>query len=448
MKHSLSFFIGIIFFIFSPSAFAVTDSFTNPEDSYVRESSPTVNYGDESVLLADGVAQDPDNPNFGELVTLIKWDISSIPSTATVTAASVTLNLFNSSGGPYNIVQQLSPWSQATVNWNDLSTSNTVGGLIPAGSSGLVTINLNAAGIAMIQGWVLGTQGNNGLAIRSAGTNDGIGFDSVESAGSPPLLEVTYTNDGQPTLESLQAKIDQLTALLQGVSRNGDVLLLSGMNLQIVNGLGATNGNPESPEATREFSNVNGLGNLIVGYDEPIGLVGPFAGEPVASNKSGSHNVVIGHGHNYSSFGGLVVGRDNNIMGAYSSVTGGTQNKARAAFSSVSGGEDNRAEDFYSSISGGQNNTTAENWSSISGGDSNTTQGEHSSISGGRFNTTTGTHSSISGGASNVASGRRASISGGLSNAASGVSSNVSGGSFRTASGTYDWAAGSLSEDN
>jgi hypothetical protein len=62
---------------------------------------------------------------------------------------------------------------------------------------------------------------------------------------------------------------------------------IAGANLRLVNGLRAT-------------ATTNGLGNLLVGYNEP---------RQGGNVETGSHNVVVGQGHNFSSFGGLVVGR-------------------------------------------------------------------------------------------------------------------------------------------
>ena len=39
--------------------------------------------------------------------------------------------------------------------------------------------------------------------------------------------------------------------------------------------------------------------------------------------RTGSHNVVVGQSHNFSRFGGLVVGRFNTISGEFASVSGG-----------------------------------------------------------------------------------------------------------------------------
>ena len=52
----------------------------------------------------------------------------------------------------------------------------------------------------------------------------------------------------------------------------------------------------------------------------------------------GSHNVVVGQWHNFSRFGGLVVGHSNTISGDYAVVSGGYRNEASGDDAAVSGG--------------------------------------------------------------------------------------------------------------
>ncbi len=432
--------LTLLLLISSPTL-AITDTFTNSEDSYVRQTSPTKKFGSATTLIADGVNQDPDNGKFGEVATLIQWDVSSIPTTAFVSAASLTLKFTNSSSGVYSIFSQLKSWVDLDVDWNDLSTSVTPNSQIPSNAFGVVTINL---GTAMVQGWVNGSIPNNGIAIRSSGTNDGIGMFSADGE-FPPTLEVTYSDSGGPTLESLQAEIAQLKALLAGVSRNGDTLVFEQMNLQILNGLGATNGNRNDPDSDAVTS-VNGLGNLIVGYDEET--------DPHNSNfqifesdKSGSHNIIVGHGHNYSSFGGLVTGQDNAITGQYSNVSGGVGNLSSGRWSSVSGGNKNTASGREASVSGGGIGTASGNSSSVTGGANNTASEYNSSVTGGFINHASGKVSSINGGRENTASGSHSHIGGGSNNTANGKNSSLSGGKNRSAIGEDDWVAGSLFEE-
>ena len=96
-----------------------------------------------------------------------------------------------------------------------------------------------------------------------------------------------------------------IVQLDDGVGGTTKTIRVEGVNLQIVNGLGATNGNPANPVSTIEADVVtNGLGNLIVGYNE---LVGDQLG------RVGSHNVVLGIGNDHLSFGGLVSGAENDL---------------------------------------------------------------------------------------------------------------------------------------
>jgi hypothetical protein len=165
-------------------------------------------------------------------------------------------------------------------------------------------------------------------------------------------------------------------------------VLFNGINVQVVNGTGAT-------------QSVNGLGNVILGYNrprstEPLCSLGYFntqvecvahGGVWARSHKSGSHNLVGGDYNAYSSWGGLVFGLENAIAAPYAAIGGGAGNVALGDLSAVAGGS------------------------------------------------------------MNAASGMYAVVNGGLSNAASGAFASVGGGSARQASDPYRWAAGALTQD-
>ena len=173
------------------------------------------------------------------------------------------------------------------------------------------------------------------------------------------------------SLASLDARLFALETLLADVTLdpNGD-LVIEGTNLHIRSGSGATD------------AEVNGRGNLIVGYDEEDPLSG--------SEKSGSHNIVVGPFHTYTSYGGFVAGSTNAILAPNASVSGGRLNTARGFYCSVSGGVDNTARSFYSSVSGGAQNTASGLASTVSGGVFNTAGWNYSSVSGGVDRETTG----------------------------------------------------------
>jgi len=259
--------------------------------------------------------------------------------------------------------------------------------------------------------------------------------------------------------KGLAQRVEALEKLLRHFSRKDNEIFITGANLHIVNGLGQTDCGPEDnpiPDCP------NGLGNLIVGYNElrPV----PDGEDP--NVRTGSPNVVVGQQHNFSRFGGLVVGNLNTISGDFAVVSGGTENTASGGSASVSGGNGNLASGDASSISGGEVNTASSVLSSISGGASNMANGQASSISGGAGNTTSNNVASVSGGLLNTASGEASSVSGGRSNTASGNWSSVSGGGGidegNTASGTFavvsggqnitqetdfGWAAGSEADE-
>ncbi len=174
-------------------------SYSGTEDAELRETSPNLNNGNSTSLNPDGSDSDPSNGSLGQIIVPISWDISTIPGNATVSSASISLNLTNISSGPYNLFQVLTnSWTEGTVTWNSFggATANvgsTVIGIISTGQFGENIINLNSSGINMVQGWVDGSIPNNGIVIKTGGTNDGIDFNSSEASSGRPKLSITYT---------------------------------------------------------------------------------------------------------------------------------------------------------------------------------------------------------------------------------------------------------------
>ena len=144
------------------------------------------------------MAQDPDNGIFGEVKSVIKWDLSSIPADATVTDVKLRMNFTDASSAFYNIftVADSSPWSEGTVSWNDITPGPFIIGTIPPFTFGEASATLNSNAVTIVQRWIEGTTPNNGIVIQSAGTNNGIIIGSRESTGLKPTLEVTYTPRG------------------------------------------------------------------------------------------------------------------------------------------------------------------------------------------------------------------------------------------------------------
>ncbi|MFN2426561.1 MAG: hypothetical protein ABR587_08970, partial [Candidatus Binatia bacterium] len=108
-----------------------------------------------------------------------------------------------------------------------------------------------------------------------------------------------------------------------------------GMNFQVVSGNGETDGN------------TNGTGNIIIGYDEA---------DDSSDDKDGSHNLIVGRFHSYSSYGGIVAGEDNEITGVSASVLGGARNSTDGDGAVVVGGLDNQADGETSVVVAGEKN--------------------------------------------------------------------------------------------
>jgi hypothetical protein len=301
----------------------------------------------------------------------------------------------------------------------------------------------------------LGARAERLLALLKLVDGPGSGLDADTVRGLAPEQLASLAADRVVTLEArihelearcasepqqddrtaaLEARVRELETRLAAVSLGDDgrTLRFSGVNVQIVSGAGATDAAP------------NGLGNLIVGYNESRAeacdprewaCYDPYDddrdGDP-GDDRVGSHNLVVGQAQNYTSFGGIVTGQFNAIRAPFASVCGGAWNEASARHSSVSGGAHNDAHGGASSVSGGSRNVAAAELSWVGGGQDNDANGYAASVSGGEDNSAFGPSSSVSGGVDNVARG---------------LGSTVSGGLERDAPGLGDWVAGGLLED-
>ena len=125
----------------------------------------------------------------------------------------------------------------------------------------------------------------------------------------------------------------RLVALDDGTGRRLPTLRFEGVNVQVVNGEGAT-------------ATVNGLGNLLVGYQE----------DSAAPERTGSHNLVVGFANDYTSWGGVATGGFNRIGGPAAAVIGGDNNVAGEGL--VLGGSNNTVDPSgaYGVIVGGFGN--------------------------------------------------------------------------------------------
>jgi hypothetical protein len=125
----------------------------------------------------------------------------------------------------------------------------------------------------------------------------------------PPGPDVTGQITAlQALVADLTSRVVALEAKLAHVSASGNDIVISGANLYVNDGSGTTDGP------------VNGLGNVVIGYNELRG-----AGD----DRSGSHNLVFGSRNNYASYGGLVGGLQAGTTTPFSISTAGTDIKLK-----------------------------------------------------------------------------------------------------------------------
>jgi hypothetical protein len=98
----------------------------------------------------------------------------------------------------------------------------------------------------------------------------------------------------------LNTRLAALETKLAHVSVAGDNIYIDGANLYVRSGSGSTDGP------------VNGLGNLVIGYNQGRG--------PGLDDRTGSHNLIVGSKHNFSSYGGIVAGLQGGITTPYSTA--------------------------------------------------------------------------------------------------------------------------------
>lgn len=167
------------------------NGYTGASDTYVASGQPTTNYGGGLAILADGA-----NQTNGRLVALLKWLTNNIQKGKTVTAVTLQINVFDSTTEAYDLYAMNLGWAESTATWNNTDPINYKGALLGSFTpltTGVYTITLNAAGVALVQSWVNGSA-NNGLMIVDSSSSNGIDIRSSERAtiSSRPKLTITY----------------------------------------------------------------------------------------------------------------------------------------------------------------------------------------------------------------------------------------------------------------
>ncbi|MBN2340843.1 MAG: hypothetical protein JXX29_17635 [Deltaproteobacteria bacterium] len=241
---------------------------------------------------ADGVAYDNSAGDLEstDMQGVVAELLARIEALEVQSASQQSLIETNSSAVAANTALVATNTTSISTNAANISTNATfIGVNTTAIGTNASAISTNASAIAANAAVI---SGNTAAAVANAAA---ISTNATDIAGNAADI---ITN---------ALAIDDLEYLTSHISRVDNELYFTGANINIVSGSGSTDGD------------INGLGNLIIGYNEDL---------DEGSEKSGSHNLVIGSQNNYSSYGGLVTGYQNTVSGEYSSVSGGTSNTA------------------------------------------------------------------------------------------------------------------------
>ncbi len=339
-------------------------------------------------------------------------------------------------------------------------------------NTGAINVSGNTVGTNLTWGTALGAESsafsNAATCISGAkATNCQLGPSGTLAQKTGPASCTIYLHDAfagcsawvkgcSPGVRLRDASFAANDPRIEAVSLedSGATLRFTNVNVQVVSGSNATDGP------------VNGKGNIIVGYNA----------NTLGNAQGGSHNLVIGDEHTFTSFAGAVVGNHNAITDEGATVTGGQGNTASGEYSSVSGGQNGVASGEWASVSGGDGGVASALWASVSGGSYNYADDNYAWVAGGASNTAgllgsavggffnnagyyavaagglgnvaTGGYSTATGGYGNRATGNYAATTGGYGNLASGYRSVMSGGNGHAAPGEDDWAAGDLFQDD
>ncbi len=166
---------------------------TASSNTYVLSSNNQVN---SSGLNYDGQTYTWCGKFASDIIGLIKYDVSNIPSSSTIDSALMKFYVTNvTQSDPtvrfYNVD---SSWDESTVTYN--TRPSTTGAYVAqqtftdADIGGWVSIDITEA----VQAWVDGTTTNNGLAYISTNlsTSNVVYFKSDDSSSNKPYLEVEY----------------------------------------------------------------------------------------------------------------------------------------------------------------------------------------------------------------------------------------------------------------
>ncbi len=252
-----------------------TAGYTGGRDTHLRSDNANTVYGTSSSLDLDG------SP-FRSM--LLAWDTSSVPSASTVQTVSLALTVTNATASTYEIYELKRTWTESQSTWNVAATGTswaspgalgtapgnadrgtTVLGTLGPAATGTATVNLNAAGVALVQSWINNPANNLGLVISGiASASDSLQTRSREysTASGRPRLTISYT-PGSPANQppSVSAGPDRTVTMSGAASLDGSV---------------SDDSLPAPPSLTSTWSKFIGPGEVTFGNASAVDTTATF----------------------------------------------------------------------------------------------------------------------------------------------------------------------------
>jgi hypothetical protein len=182
------------------------NGYTGTMDTYIDQFLPTDSFG--TIDRLEVRYYDPGSGLQEHMITLLRFDLSSIPTNATVTSAK--LQLYNTRAAA-NDASDVVVLGKATSAWNDQWTWNM--GVPTSTSSGVTCPSVASYTLApttpepftvtgmaaLVQGWVTTPASNLGMVLSTT-SNLNIRFASSEYSSPQyrPALTLTYSTSGPP----------------------------------------------------------------------------------------------------------------------------------------------------------------------------------------------------------------------------------------------------------
>lgn len=179
-----------------------SNGYSGMTDTTIRSDATKTNYGNTTALLADG------SPDYS---ILMRWDLTSIPTTKIASNASLTINVVDPTSHVYELYALKRSWTESNATWTNASPGNgnkwqaagasgandretTPMATLSAAASGSLTITLTPHGLSKVNAWIANPSTNFGFIIQDYTTTDGIDLTSSEgtTVSQRPVLTITY----------------------------------------------------------------------------------------------------------------------------------------------------------------------------------------------------------------------------------------------------------------